>query len=179
MARPVRKFKFTLETSLSILAVVSSFCAIGLTLYQVYLQRTEHYASALPYLMVSTNNIPENGTPCYSMLINNKGVGLAKIDKVDIWYKKELVTNESTLVNRVFEGDSVIARYFSHLWKGRIISPGEQFEWIKVKGSNALFLEEEMSKNNVEFRISFTSIYDEKWVMNLIPGKPLVEKVEN
>lgn len=179
MARQVRKFTFSLETSLSILAVVSSFCAIGLTLYQVYLQRTEHYASALPYLMVSTNNMPEDKTSCYSILISNKGVGLAKIDKVEIWYKKELVTNESALVNRIFAGDTAIARYFSHLWKGRIISPGEQFEWIKIKGADALLLEEEMDKRNVEYRIAFTSIYDEKWVTNSIPGKPLVEKVED
>jgi hypothetical protein len=179
MRKPTRKFTFSLETSLSILAVVSSFCAIGLTMYQIHLQRTEHYAAALPYLMITTSNMPADKIPCYALSISNKGVGLAKIEKIEIWYKEELIANESTLVKRVFAEDNVIDSYFSHLWKGRVVSPGEQFEWIKVVGSNALLLEDELGKGNIKYRISFTSIYDEKWSMNYIPGKPLVEKVED
>jgi len=178
MVRPGRKFVFTLETSLSILAVVSSFCAIGITLYQVYLQRIEHYAAALPYLMVSTTNFSENQTPYYSLSISNKGVGLAKIENLEIWYKKESIQEENKLIQKVFQ-DTVTARFFSHLWKGRIISPGEEFDWIKLDGPGAKLVEREFENGNIQYRVLFTSIYDEKWYLNLVSGKRLVEKVED
>ena len=179
MASSTRRFFFTLETSLSILAVISSFCAIGITLYQVYLQRIEHYAAALPYLTVSTTNFSEDETPEYRLEVSNKGVGLAKIEKLEIWFKKERVETESELVRKVIEGDSTTSRIFSSLWTGRVVSPGEEFNWIKLTGRGASLFSDEVSKGNIEFRILFASIYDEKWYYNSIQGKRLVERVED
>jgi len=178
MASRFQKFRFSLETSLSILAVVSSFCAIGITLYQVYLQRIEHYAAALPYLMVSNTNFSEDKTPEYTLEVSNKGVGLAKIEKLEIFYKKKKVENENALIRTLITKDTTTSRVFSSLWKGRVISPGEQFNWIKLSGPGAQLLRDEIDKGNIEFRILFSSIYDEKWYFNSIPGKPLIEVAE-
>ncbi|SEI55808.1 hypothetical protein SAMN04487995_1347 [Dyadobacter koreensis] len=178
MASRNRKFPLSLETSLSILAVVSSFCAIGITLYQVYLQRIEHYAAALPYLMVSITNFSEDSTPEYTLEVSNKGVGLAKIEKLDIWYKKKKVENENALIRALITNDTTTSRVFSSLWKGRVISPGEQFNWIKLSGPGAQSLRNEIDKGNIEYRILFSSIYDEKWYFNSISGKRLIEVAE-
>jgi len=178
MASRFRKFPLSLETSLSVLAVVSSFCAIGITLYQVYLQRVEHYAAALPYLMVSITNFSEDKIPEYTLEVSNKGVGLAKIEKLEIWYKKGKVENESALIRTLMRNDTVTSRVFSSLWKGRVISPGEQFNWIKLSGPGAQSLRNEMDKGNIQYRILFSSIYDEKWYFNSVAGKRLIEQVD-
>ena len=178
MASRFQKFHLSLETSLSILAVVSSFCAIGLTLYQVYLQRVEHYAAALPYLMVSINNFSEDKIPEYTLEVSNKGVGLAKIEELEIWYKKAKIENESALIRTLIRNDTITSRIFSSLWKGRVISPGEQFNWIKLAGPGAQSLRDEMEKGNIQYRILFSSIYNEKWYFNSIAGKRLIEEAE-
>lgn len=85
MPAPKRKVVVSLDTYLSILAVVSSFCAIGITLYQAYLQRTEQYASVIPILKCLNTNKVEGGG--YAFICVNNGLGPAFIEEATYIYE--------------------------------------------------------------------------------------------
>ncbi len=92
MAQSTRKLVITLDTYLSILAVVSSFCAIGITFYQAYLQRTQQYASVMPVLDGYTSNGSSDDGYRYDLIFVNNDVGPAFIKGYAYFYKKSATT---------------------------------------------------------------------------------------
>ncbi|RIV21512.1 hypothetical protein DYU11_19105 [Fibrisoma montanum] len=168
---PKRKVVVTLDTYLSILAVVSSFCAIGITFYQAYLQRTQQYASVIPILeSYNTSQLPDGGKG-YAIIIANNGLGPAFIEDVSFEYKEKLYTSvgemERAILNPANLKDSTSMT--SDLWKGRVIPQGERFALIQTFDKRV----EQFIRNNLEnvqIKIIYRSVYGEKWKHQFPPN---------
>ncbi len=159
--------RIPIERMFAIIATTVSVCALVLSFYQANLARQQQYASVWPYLMISTTNVPpDRKTPQFSIELDNKGVGPASIERYDIAYKGHHFSNESDYVAYLKKEGRLVndtTSYFqrSALWKGRVISAGEQSHWFLMRGPLARFAESAFSETKVTIR--FKSIYGETW----------------
>lgn len=180
MAQP-RKFIFTLDTYLSILAVVSSFCAIGITFYQAYLQRTQQYASVMPVLDCYVNNGQEGKTYRFDLIFVNNGIGPAFVKTYEYRYKgrqfgsfPEMV--RQVAVDRIGKGrldsipvDNIV---YSGLWPGRVMPPNQEVKLVSILSNKlARWFEEANSRGEININIRYGSIYDEQWNFQSAPRK--------
>jgi len=162
--RANRKVTVTLDTYLSILAVVSSFCAIGITFYQAYLQRTQQYASVMPILDSYNTSQLLDGTSGYAILITNNGLGPAFVEEASFKYNGKKYYSPNELANAIFKQANMTDNtlMYSDLWKGRVIPQGEKFALIE---SHDKKIEQLIRKNldKIGIIIIYKSVYGEKW----------------
>ena len=167
MATSKRKVVVSLDTYLSILAVVSSFCAIGITFYQAYLQRTQQYASVIPVLDIYHTGLFDDKTPGSAMTIANFGLGPAFIDSVQYFYRKKRYSDMYDLTRDVMAEGHVVDStvLISDLWRDKVIPDGEKIYLYQTSGRKAagqLFRQH----GNMGFVVYYRSIYGERWVID-------------
>ena len=167
MANSTRKVVVSLDTYLSILAVVSSFCAIGITFYQAYLQRTQQYASVMPVLDVYHTGQFDDKTSGSAMTVANVGLGPAFIDSVQYYYQKQRYSNMYDLTGDVLAEKHVVDSTIlvSDLWRDKVIPQGEKIYLYQTSGRNAAgYLYRQHGE--MSFVIYYRSIYGERWVID-------------
>lgn len=171
---PARKIVVTLDTYLSILAVVSSFCAIGITFYQAYLQRTQQYASVMPILRCLNTNRTEVGYG-YAFICVNNGLGPAFIEEASYSYDNKAYDSIDEIVGQL-PNDST--RTTSNLGKGWVIPQGERVELVQVLGKkNANLIREKIGMGGLTIRLVYKSVYGQRWRMTY-PADPDESNVE-
>lgn len=160
-----RKVVVTLDTYLSILAVVSSFCAIGITFYQAYLQRTQQYASVIPILDSYNTSQLLDGSHGYAIIIANNGLGPAFIEEVSFSYNGKKYNSIGELENVILQQAKLSdnTMMLSDLWKGRVIPQGEKFFLIESRDKK---VEEYIRSHlaNMKIEILYKSVYGERWL---------------
>lgn len=163
-----RKVVVSLDTYLSILAVVSSFCAIGITFYQAYLQRTQQYASVMPVLDVFHTGRFEDGTRGSAMTVTNSGLGPAFIDSVAYYYHQKRYKNMYDLVDAALAEAKMVDTtvLFSDLWKDKVISQGEEIYVYQTANQKTFLLFAQQIARQMRFVIYYRSVYGERWVVD-------------
>ncbi len=159
--------RIPIERMFAIVATTDSVCALVLSFCQANLARKQQYASVWPYLMISTTNVPlDRKTPQFSIELDNKGVGPATTETYDIAHKGHHFSDEKGYVAYLRKEGQLTnntTSYFqrSALWKGRVISAGEQSHWFVLQGPLARFVESAFGETKITIR--FKSIYGETW----------------
>ncbi|GAB3905116.1 hypothetical protein GCM10028803_35520 [Larkinella knui] len=179
MANRTRKVVVSLDTYLSILAVVSSFCAIGITFYQAYLQRTQQYASVMPILDSYNTSKMEDGNYGYAIMIGNNGLGPAFIEEASFNYAGKAYASVSDFENAILKQAHVVdsTSMVSDLWKEQVIPQGERVALIELRNKKAeRAIRESLSK--VKITIVYKSVYGEKWRHTFPPGRNSVQNVK-
>ncbi len=177
------KKKFTFEGKIALLAVLTSVGALCISGYQAYMQRLQTYASVLPSLTASTSthyftkSIVGN---TFDFIIENKGVGPAKIDSVEFKYHGKRYSSFAEIINEI----SVLDDYSTNeLWKNKMVSANEQIATITLKDSLAKIISEKFLLNQkpepLELTIIYSSIFNEKWKLKWtnINNKQSIEKL--
>ncbi len=179
MAAPNRKVVVTLDTYLSILAVVSSFCAIGITFYQAYLQRTQQYASVMPVLdSYNTSRLPD-GTRGYAIIIANDGLGPAFIENASFRFKDRTYASIGELGKAILKGSNIndTTGMTGDLWKGRVIPQGEKLSLIESKSRQTEKIIRE-NLGDVKIEIVYKSAYGETWKHVFPPSSTIAPNVK-
>ncbi|GAB4034752.1 hypothetical protein [Spirosoma gilvum] len=183
MPRSTRKVVVSLDTYLSILAVVSSFCAIGITFYQAYLQRTQQYASVMPIMDNYLNNGGGEKAWHVAMVFVNNGVGPAIVKATQITYKKKRYNDLRKIAEEIIEeklakgevkpadvADCTVIK--SDLWPERVISPGQVIELCNIDHKYvARWVDEAMGDGDIRVQIWYESIYGERWRFDTVPER--------
>ena len=172
MANRNRKVVVSLDTYLSILAVVSSFCAIGITFYQAYLQRTQQYASVMPILDSYNTSKLEDGSSGYAIMIDNNGLGPAFIEEASYYYAGKKYATVSDFENAILNqaGITDSTSMVSDLWKGLVIPQGGKVALIELHSRTAERAIRQ-SMNDAKITILYKSVYGEKWRHTFPPGR--------
>ncbi|MBD2752363.1 hypothetical protein [Spirosoma validum] len=162
-----RKVVVTFDTYLSILAVVSSFCAIGITFYQAYLQRTQQYASVMPVLDLYHTGRFDDNTSGSAMTVSNFGLGPAFIDSVQYYYRKKRYDNMYNLTRDALAEEHVAdsSLVISDLWRDKVIPQDEKIYLYKTSDRHAAE-QLHQSAGNMDIVIYYRSVYNERWVMD-------------
>ena len=186
-----RKVVVSLDTYLSILAVVSSFCAIGITFYQAYLQRTQQYASVMPVLESYTNNGREDKTYYFDFVLINNGIGPAFIKDFTYFYKGKAQKSFRNIVDQVaidkvgrgkeasLDTLPVMKTVYSGLWINRIIPTNQEVKLVSIQSNKlALWMLDAYQRGDINIKIRYASIYGEEWIYNIKAENPELMNVK-
>ncbi len=167
MATSKPRFTATLDTYLSVLAVVSSFCAIGITFYQAYLQRTQQYASVIPIVDSYHTARMDDNTRVSATIVTNSGLGPALIDSVQYYYLNKRFNNIHSLMeavkNKAHISDSTLLT--SDLQEEKVITPGEKIVLYQTS-NQAVRSKLQQQAPLINCVIYYRSIYGEHWVLD-------------
>jgi hypothetical protein len=166
MSASIPKRRYSLDTYLSLLALVSSFCAIGITFYQAYLQRVQQYASVMPILNIyHTNHIDDNISGSAMSLVN-VGLGPAFIDSVQYYYHQKRYATMSGLLKAslsTFPGGADSTLLTSDLWKGNVIPANEKLNLYQTS-HRGVSRHLDRHYDWIRCVVYYHSIYGESWV---------------
>ncbi len=175
-ARSPRRVAVTLDTWLSITAVVTSFCALTITIYQAYLQRKQQYASVMPVLDVYLNNgdIDSDARYDFDYVLVNNGIGPAFIRKFEYWYKGKKRESFRDIVNeeiKIGGPSEAVSIEYSGLWEGRIIPQNQEIKLVSIDG-NALPQRLYERSGTIRLKVWYESIYGERWLFDTGSDRP-------
>jgi hypothetical protein len=95
---PPPKPTISAEAVIAISALFVSVVSLGIGIYQGYLNARMVAAASWPYLTFGTSNIQSNGQSGIRFLVQNGGVGPARIETFQIFVKGKPVANADELV---------------------------------------------------------------------------------
>ena len=142
--------------------------------YQSYLAREENRliqmqqsASVLPYLTQWSSNSGDR----LKIAIENKGVGPAFIEKVDIVYDSiHKFDNTDDLFRHIFRSTTAldsVSYATSTFKKGSVLTANEIVDLIKVSDRNAIkTFTSILATTRFEFSIEYSDVYGSKWIIS-------------
>ena len=162
------------QTLIGLSAVLLSLCGLFIAVYEASLIRQAQRASVWPYVEVSARIQRDR----ISLLVQNTGVGPARIRAAAVTYKGETQANWSDLIRSVIRDDTVSVRVkirYTSLINGRVFpsdSPEETiFRVVADSGVTTpafiTLLEDAIYDHRVDVAVCFCSVYEECWITNL------------
>jgi len=158
---------------------IVSFSAIFISIATLYITINQYNAtieqqrlSVLPYL---TGINFASGTPDFAYVIENNGIGPAFIESVKVTYQGKTYEGdlyEFMVSNFRSEVDSLPATIHSNIFKGMMIPAGAKILHLQVNGSQKdtdrlMKLLRKLNEERMDFEIIYSSIYKERWRLNL------------
>ena len=168
------KINWTTDKIMSTSALFISVISLIALLYQSFLAREENKliqkqqsASVLPYL----NQWQSNYNGEFKLIIGNKGVGPAFINKVEIVLDSaKTFSNTDDLFNEIFktaEGLDTIPHTTSTLISGFVLPANDDIKIIEMKDAdNILKFQKELNKRNISFKITYADVYGTEWLLS-------------
>jgi hypothetical protein len=168
------EINWTTDKIMSTSALFISVISLIALLYQSYLAREENKliqkqqsASVLPYL----NQWQSNYNGEFKLIIGNKGVGPAFINKVEIVLDStKTFDNTDDLFNEIFkttEGFDTIPHTTSTLISGFVLPANEDIKIIEIKDyNNILKFQKELINRNISFKITYSDVYGTQWLLS-------------
>ena len=159
---------------MSFFAILLSVGTLTVFIYQTNLIRDQQYAAVFPYLELGFHN---GGTANMEYVLSNVGVGPALLEEIEIKEKGELYEGRFSqylleLTNRNPK-DSVYFVY-SDIAPGKMVPAGKAISLIATKDLySARRIVELIEENRVELKISYLSIYGERWEIDADDGVPI------
>lgn len=163
-----KKSKITLDTLVGLCAIITSICAIIITLYQTKLQRTQQYASVKPMLMSFSNSFSNNNSSTslsyqYELLISNQGLGPAIITDYNYYYQSKPYKNIAQIIKKIKTDnklDSTKVITLSSLWINQIIPVGEKLSIVKIDDN---ILGPILDEADINIMVRYKSLYGQQW----------------
>jgi hypothetical protein len=165
------------EKLLGLSALLVSIASVSAIFYQTHLMQKQQFASVLPYLELWNNGGGDN----YRLTLINNGTGPAFVKDVRVHYQgkvyemdhqgfwsQQIYLPDSAKWDAVFAKDTIGNTFFyGNLYKGRVIKSGEEFALFTVTNSPELVqaLRGMFGNNTARLEITYTSIYDEEWLL--------------
>lgn len=168
----------------AICALVTSIASIWLSVTQGDDMQRLVQAQSWPFLGFQTSNTETNPVtgkpePVISMTIENLGVGPAKIQSLEMFYKGKNVRTSRDLL-RACCTDASGKLPEEDVWKetpiltsfvvGRVLRAGQTvpfFYWSRPETDNAIWEKLNMARFEVEKKICYCSVFDECWTSDL------------
>jgi hypothetical protein len=176
---PSRLPAITPDRMFSIIATVVSVSTLSLSFYQSRLNRQQAYASVWPYLIVSNSDLrTDPKIPRYSVIVQNKGVGPAIIDSVEITYNGRPMGNQDQLMAAATPPkDTVTVSTYTTVVPDIVIPAGETVNWMVFEGGKNRQIRTNMNEF-AHVRIRYRSVYGERWD-TFYNGEKVVEPVKD
>ena len=167
----------------AVCALITSIASIWLSVTQSDDMQRLVQAQSWPFLGFSTSNTETNTVsgkpePVISMTIENLGVGQAKIQSLEIFYKGKNVKTSRELLRACCTDAS--GKIPEDAWKqtpiltssvvGRVLRAGQTVPfiyWARPETDNAMWEKLNMARFEVEKKICYCSVFDECWASDL------------
>ena len=139
-------------------------------------------ANSWPFVIAATSNTDETGAPLLGFTMQNKGVGPAKIQSLEVFYKGKPTPNPRTLIHTILgpSANGVIVHFIASSVVGNVLSSKETvtFFSVKDKSINPKYLQQLADANkDIGFKTCYCSVFDECWTLKLVdslaPPQPI------
>ena len=166
----VSKKPVNIELLLGLSATFLSLAALVVSIFQTRIAREQQQASVWPYLQMTSNHLDND----FELLLKNNGVGPALIKKTEFRYRGRSETSHMKLLNHIVitetPQDSVrkAGRFWNAVVPGDVVKTGDQIELYKTTTSSYLadFLGQVISDSTFQFRITYSDVYGNCWLLD-------------
>jgi hypothetical protein len=157
----------------SLSAILISLATMTIYLYQTHLIQKQQNASVMPYLLVGASSHNENH---FSIEVANNGLGPAFIEGVNVVFQGKKYKNcdlPTFFYNYNPQKDTLNFSYGSII-SGMLVASGKTIINVQAndKKSTNKMKEYFWSKGILDIEIIYTSIYGEKWFVNMKNIRP-------
>jgi hypothetical protein len=143
------------------------------TFVQADATRKIQMSETWPYVGYGTSNAREDGTKEIIMVLQNNGVGPARLEQMEFLYKGKPMPNPREFMRQCCAGDAKFA-FMSSPVTG-VLRPGEKTEFIrflKTDQNAAIWDKLERERWSVVVRSCYCSIFDDCWVYDNRQKRP-------
>lgn len=169
-----RWFDIALGLSAMFVSVVTLFVAIehGRTMERMAdanMRMVE--ANSWPFVAFDTHNINEKGAPEVRLVLTNEGIGPARIETFELWWREKPISSPSQLLKTccATNPDPQKNRALTSvgLASPRILRAGEHVDFFALDYSATnpeLFETFNRERDYIRTRICYCSVFDECWI---------------
>ena len=162
------KGKIHPEMLVGISAVVIGLCALGVSLYETGLMRSEQRAAVVPILELGRSYNYSAADPSrnrLSFIAQNVGIGPARVIDFRVTVDGEFYTTWDAAIRTLADIDSRVAYAMSTI-NGRTIPPDKTIEMFKL--SDLKYLDAILHDfERVDFEACYCSVFDECWTTKM------------
>lgn len=132
-------------------------------------------ANSWPFVFIGYSNGDEQGDKFLTFVIQNKGVGPAKIETMEVFYKGRPMADLTTLIHAILgpQANGVHIPFISQTIVGDVLSSKENINFVEVKDKSIgrPYLERLSAEaGNIAFRTCYCSVFDECWLVDHTSG---------
>lgn len=178
---------WTSDRIVSMSAIFISLATLFVFVYQTNLIREQQHLSVYPHLSLGNYY---SGSLQYKMVIANEGIGPAFVESIEVI--DTLGNSYEGLSDYLYEymgEDDSIFIYSSDLYEGRLIPAGEDIALFGLLDEEQLMqynlptntiegaekLRKILNSENLKYKISYRSIYNDRWYITEETVTPVAE----
>lgn len=128
-------------------------------------------ANSWPFVNIGVSNGDEAGNKLLDLLIQNKGVGPAKIETMEVFYKGKPMPDTRALIHTILGpgADGIHVPYINQTIVGDVLSSKESTNFVEVKDKSIdpAYLDRlSQEAGNIGFKTCYCSVFDECWLVD-------------
>ncbi|HEV8692564.1 MAG TPA: hypothetical protein VGQ93_00025 [Lysobacter sp.] len=165
-----RKLDLILAVSAFVISLVSVFLAIENAVAMRHLVASNSW----PFVNVGVSDGNEAGNAALDLVIQNKGIGPAKIESLEVFYGGQPMRGGNALIHAMTGGKSI--PFVRSRVVGSVLSAKESVNFLSVVGQSVdpsdLLKLAKLSKG-IAIRTCYCSVFDECWLLDrtIAPSK--------
>ena len=165
-----RWLDIVLAVSAMFVSVISLFVAVehGRTMQRMAEANARMVeANSWPFVEFDTHDLDEQGNAKIRLVLTNQGVGPARIETFELWWKGTPMASPWELLRACCEGATGADTIFTGESAPNILRAGEHKDFFAMSpgsGSSDLFKKLNAERHNITARICYCSVFDECWV---------------
>ncbi len=140
-------------------------------------------ANSWPFVDFSTHNLDRDGVPDVRLVLTNEGVGPARIETFELWWRGKPISSPSELLKQCCLPDSGQPGNPAiglGLASPRILRAGEHVDFLSLSMTPAdkeMFRKFNFERDFIRTRVCYCSVFDECWLKE--GGDDLLRKGQN
>ena len=168
---------------LAISAVAISFISLFLAVENGRAMQRLVQANSWPFVAVGTNNGDLDGNYAFALVMQNKGIGPAKVEALEVFYKGKPMADGDALVHAILgpRADLPANGFVSSSVTGGVLSSKEEINFLAANAKSVSAADMKTLSDgarNLHFRFCYCSVFDECWladhsVHGRLPPKPV------
>jgi hypothetical protein len=164
--KPMRHWiDMTMGASAIVLSIVSLFVALedGNAMKRLV------QANSWPYVAAASSTLASDGSPHFRMILENKGVGPAKVESLEVFFKGKPVTGPRHLIAALIGPEGLNRAHLIGTSDivGSVLSARESIDYLDARPDSFTPEQNAAMRSgapDVVTRICYCSVFDECWV---------------
>jgi hypothetical protein len=164
-----------MDVALSVSAVTISLISLLLGIGNGDAMKQLVAANSWPFVSIGISNRDEQRGPVLQIVAQNKGIGPAKIEALEVFYKGHAAPNARALIHAMLgpQADGVREPYQGATFVGDVLSSKEIVTVLSVQDESvgaANLGKLAAEAQNIEFRVCYCSVFNECWISDRTSG---------
>ncbi len=167
---PIKRLLRRINPSFAVtfLAIFTSFCALGVSVYQSIILRNQQYAAVWPYIQPSIFYSNHS----FSLTIENKGTGPAIIKDVQLTLDGKPARDYKQFLSDLLRNENFLSLSISAI-ENSVLAVQEEVVMLNAEYPDSIIIQKSDFPNRTSVKICYCSIFGDCW--NYLDGE--VKKV--